>query len=502
MTAARRLIFGLLFALGLARAVGYLVYAITSLPSPLETFHLEAKMVLLAYRAELGETLYPDWRDHPHVSNFFGPCYFWAVGMIGAATQADIPDLFRIGRGVSFASGILTSLVVGGVVGRKSGWVAGVVGGTLSLGAMPMVGFSIMVRPDMTAELLGISGFFLAGRRGWGELVGGGLLVLAIFTKQTTVLFLLAAALGWAAEGDWRRGLRLLVGVSAAAALVAGAGTLLVAANFARSLMGESKTPWAFASFARTLQRAATLCPDLLFFPLLGLGIWLSKRTGRREWRPAILAAVVLASSIGLAAKRGADLNYYLSLRVVEALAIGATWRAWSLSSSRAKSTGLAAATLVGCLTMGPGVLVAVAGARGALDTRAFLGSPGGRQRLADQLELCELARDPKARVLTDSGMVDLYHGRLADFADPWLFREMAGTGQLDLKVLRDRVDSGYYDLIVTTSDLERPAYASYEFGLPMPVVERARARYEKVGTRASLFLYKKRRGAVATPPR
>ena len=502
MTLARGLIFGLLLAAGLARGAGYLAYAASSLPSPLEAFHLEAKMVLLAYRAGLGESLYPAWRDGPHVANFFGPAYFAAVGGLGRWAGVGVDGLFAIGRGVSFGSGLLTSLAVGVVAARGSGKFAGIVAGVLSLGAAPMFGFSVMVRPDLMAELLGVVGFFLAGRKGWaGEWVGGGLLVLAILTKQTAGVFLLAAALGWAAEGDWRRGLRLMAGCLAATLLVVAAATLTAEPNFARSLAGESKTPWEFGSWARTLGRAARLAPDLLFFPILGLVLWASGATGRREGRPALLAAVLLASSVGLAAKRGADLNYYLSLRVVEGLAVASLWRAWGAAKSPARSATLAAGTLLGVLTLVPGSLYASSEALSARAKAAFLAGPYGRDVLGFYRELFALARMPGSRLLTDSGLIDLHHGRLADFGDPWLFRVLAETGQVDPGVMRNRVDSGYYDLIVTTSELDRPGYDVYEFGLPRAVVERARARYVRVDARGGLFLYGRRPGPRRVGP-
>ena len=494
MTTARRIIFGLLLAAGLARMAAFLAYAASTLPSPLETFHLEAKMVLLAYRAEIGASLYPAWRDGPHVANFFGPAYFWGVGKLGAIGGAGFDGLFAIGRGVSFGSALLTSLVVGVVAQRRYGRVAGASAAILSLGSAAMFGFSVMVRPDLLAECLGVVGFFLAGRRGSaGRWLGGGLLALAILTKQTAGIFLLARALADLAEGDWRRGARLMAGTLGLTIAVVVVLTLSTEPLMARSLAGESKTPWEFASWSRTLTRAARTSPDLLVFPAIGLILWVSGATGRREPDLAVLAAVLLATSIGLAAKRGADLNYYLSLRVVEGLAVGALWRGWSVARSPSRSAGLAALVALGTAALVPGLLHAATEASVAKAKAAFLAGPYGRDVLGFYRDLDAKAAAPGSKILTDSGLIDLHHGRLADFGDPWLFRVLAQTGQVVPKVMRDRVDSRYYDLIVTTSELDRPGYDSYEFGLPMAVVERARARYERIGDRAGLFLYRPR---------
>ena len=157
--------------------------------------------------------------------------------------------------------------------------------------------------------------------------------------------------------------------------------------------------------------------------------------------------------------------------------------------------------TLLGCATMVPGVLVAVSQALDERGKAAFLAGPYGQDIRGFYRDACEMARDPKSRLLTDSGLIDLYQGKRAAFGDPYLFRIMAETGQVDLSTMRERVDSQYYDLIVTTAELDRPSYDSYEFGLPMPLIERARVRYTRVGSRAGLFLYGRRPGS-AHPPR
>ncbi len=149
-----------------------------------------------------GLPLYPDWRAYPHVCNFYGPCYFLLVGGLGRAAGAGLDGLFFIGRGVTFAAALLTTAVLGGAVGRRHGPWAGLAAAAVSLGATPMIGFAVMVRSDLMAELLGLVGFLLSGRRsrGWCA-VGCLLLVLAALTKQTAGVFLLARALALYASG-------------------------------------------------------------------------------------------------------------------------------------------------------------------------------------------------------------------------------------------------------------------------------------------------------------
>ena len=213
MKLTRRLLLSLLLVLGLVRVVGYLVYAVASFSTPMETYFLEGKMVLLAFRVRSGLSLYPAWRDYPHVANFFGPAYFWIVGMVGRGVGAEIPGLFGIGRGLSFGAGLALSVVMGVITARRYGRAAGVTGAILSFGVAPMVGFSVMVRPDLVAEFLGVTGYFLAGSRvPWRRFLGMIVLVLATLTKQTALIYLGAAVLSWLIQGEFRRAIRLGLG--------------------------------------------------------------------------------------------------------------------------------------------------------------------------------------------------------------------------------------------------------------------------------------------------
>src|SRR4051794_1099090 len=161
MNLIRRLALAALLGISTLRVGLYLVYACYQLPFPLEVHNLEARMVLLAYRAEHGLGLYPDWEHYPHVANFFGPVYFALVGSLGRAWGADIPELFSIGRTVTFASSLATTVAVSVWVGRRYGFWAGVAGAAVSLGTGPMYGFSIMARPDALAEFFGVTGYLL-----------------------------------------------------------------------------------------------------------------------------------------------------------------------------------------------------------------------------------------------------------------------------------------------------------------------------------------------------
>jgi hypothetical protein len=503
MTLARRLVFALLLAAATARACVYLYYTVLAFQTPLEAYHLEAKMVLLAYRAEVGASLYPRWDNYPHVANFFGPVYFGLVGLIGALVGATIPGLFLIGRAVTVAAALGTTALVAAVAGRRYGRAAGAAAAALSLGTGPLLGFGVMVRPDTLADLLGLAGFLLLGQRALGPRAAGGLLlVLAVLTKQTSALYLAAAVAALAVERRPRQAAGLLAGCALGLAAVIAGVNAGIEPNFAASLVGEASAPWALHNVVQTLYTARTW-PELLVLPLAGIGPWLTARP--RDVRLPTLAVVLLAGSVVASGKTGASLNYYLCLRGVEALAAGALWRAARAATGRALRAAVAAG-VVGVAAVAAGTVGDVTAAANELAHAQALASPLGRIYLETRNRLFRSARDPSVRMLTDSGPIDLHHGTRAVFGDPWLFRLLVHTGRIDPVLLKQRIDRQYYQLIVTTSDIMAPTYETYEFGLPMVLVERIRTRYKPVGAHAALFFYVPRdapgAGGAAAAPR
>ena len=133
------------------------------------------------------------------------------------AIGTDLDGLYVVGRVVTLASALLGTLGLGVYLGRRYGWGAGIAGAVFSLGTAPMNGFGLMARPDMMADTLGLFGFYLALRpRRVGHVSGIALLVLAVLTKQTAGVYLLAATSALLAEGRWRRAVETLVGGGAA----------------------------------------------------------------------------------------------------------------------------------------------------------------------------------------------------------------------------------------------------------------------------------------------
>lgn len=503
--ALRWAVAGLAFAmlgLGVARTIIYVIYAVQILPFPLESHQLEAKMVLMAYRAGAGLSLYPEWRDGPYVANFFAPLDFLLVGGIGRLAGADLRGLFLIGRGVSFSAALLEAAVLGGWAWRRYGRAAGIVAATLSFGIRPLDGFSVTTRPDTPAELLGVLGFLLAVSPARGRRAAGvGLLVLAAFTKQTAAVYLAAAAAALAAEGRRREALHVLgAGIGTIVGIVV-AVSLLVEPNFARSLLGEAATPRDVAAWLDLLRRMAVGSPDVLLLPAIGLVLW--TRGPDRSPRLAALTVVTAAVALITALKRGSDVNYFLPLRGPEAMAAAALWAFARGPGRRSTAAAVALAVAVASVLSGGMVMgIGQAMTQGAVE---FLQEPPGRRTLAAYREAAALAAEPGARMLTDSAFIDLHARERALFGDPWLFRMLVETGRIDPRRLAERVESGYYSVVVTTADLRDPAYDTNAYALPPRLLGPLRRDYELARAEAKFLLYRKkapgRRGPSGAGP-
>ncbi len=250
-------------------------------------------------------------------------------------------------------------------------------------------------------------GFFLAlGPSSRSRLAGVVILVAAIFTKQTAAIFLIAAWVALAVSG--RPG---------QAAITLGGGVMVVGVvvavvsvfepMFASSLLGEGKTRWDFGEWASQLLELGTAAPDLFIVPMLGLWIWLSDRPRRPT--PVILWLAIFGTGLITAAKLGSGLNYFMSLRIVEAMAIGAMLRSVPDSTGPISGQSHRGADCHGCVTrsghdpVGTKRLAVTVGCQILLHNRgpAF---PGLRNE-----SFSGWPKIPSVRLLTDSGLLQLH---------------------------------------------------------------------------------------------
>jgi hypothetical protein len=482
-----RVLLGIFFILALARVFVFEEYVRLHIWSPYDTHHLEAAMVHLAWRVQHGVRLYPDWEHYPHVANFYSPLSFLAIGAVGRALSTTIEGLYAIGRCATLASVLLTSLVIGVVIARRYGIVAAVVGVLLSMGVGPLYSAGVMTRPDAPAELLGILGFFLAGgQKSITRVIGGVLLYLAAMTKQTALAYLLAALLGLYLEGRGKQARNIFMGVAPALLLTVLVVQFAVEPNFVRCLLGESRTPIDFATWWDATATISIVDPEFIILTLAGVALW--SRGARKEPMLTMLAVVLFAACFLSAAKRGSAQNYFLGMRSVAALAGGALWqsiaratrpRVWEMVTVAILAYGLVKSSRIG-----------LAFVLDAAEQARMNASDYGKAADSVYRGLYAALADPRKRIFTDSGMLDIRQGERTVFGDPYRFRLMVECGLIDPILIQKRIEDQYYELLICREDLFAPEYETYDFGMPRPLYERARVRYKPIGANYGLHYY------------
>ena len=489
---------GLVIVLVALRATAFLLYAYHRLPSPWETYHLEGYMTHLAWRAQHGVMLYPEWRDGPYLTNFYGPVYALIVGLVGRAKGASFEQLFVIGRGVTFAAVLVSPLLAASSLRTARGILAPTVCGLATLGVSPLFGFGVMVRPDLLADVLGFAGFILAvGKTRTTASLGTLLLILAVLTKQTSAIYLVSAAMALCLTHRRPRAAGVFFGASLALALICIVITLTWEPHYLAAMLGEVETPWSTVHWGRVLHHFLSSGPDLAVVSIIGLFLW----TVGPARRPELVVLTITMGVVSLltSAKVGSDQNYFLGLRFTAALAIGTLFGELAPAGQRPGAFLLFAA-LLAAVSLVPGTEYAFHQAENARRDSAFMKTTWGNQYDAAFQRVFRMAEDPELRLLTDSGIIDVHQGERTLFGDSYRFRLMVERGLIRPTKIETHLDQQVYDLIVTTHDLFAPDYANYEFGLPTVLVERARARYVSAGSSASLFYYIRKSGAAVAP--
>jgi hypothetical protein len=159
----------------------------------------------------------------------------------------------------------------------------------------------------------------------------------------------------------------------------------------------------------------------------------------------------------------------------------------------RTRSAGLAALAAIANLTLIPSLLLAAGYVVLATRQAAIASSPAGRLVLRSYHEAFKLARDPRVHLLSDTGLIDLYQGERAAFGDPWLFRTLVEAGRLQPTTIEKRIESQYYDFIITSHNLESPRYLQEDFRFPKGLVPLIRSRYSLQRRPPGLYAYGRR---------
>jgi MFS family permease len=464
-------------ALAVARAAAALLHAGLDVPDPLAVYFTEPQSVHLSRRVQLGESLYPEWRSYPYVVNVFTPAYFWGVGLLGRAVDASLDELQRIGRLTTIAFWTFGAGVAAWAV-RRRGRAAMVVAAGFALSAGVTMGFGWMVRPDLAADALGFAGFLAAtsSAPAWLAVVA---LTGGILCKQTAVVSLAAAALALAWHGRVRRGAVVVAATVVVTTFILGISWWTAERRLFADVLLEGTTPWRWDHWRAVLDRFAWRAGDVPTVCLIGAAFWLRDlrsndpdvRTNARRW--LTLFAIVLTAGLVGSAKHGSDLNYFLPLRYVAAIAlaelVGRMGRRPTLPAVLASVVAVAAFGWWSQRWAG-----ALRGHPAFNEARRYSIEIGRRE--IDILE----RRAWSERILTNSDVLAL---RIDNpFVDAFLFKSLVETGRLQPTELVERIRRGEYDLVATTASVNDPNYLASAFGMPPSVAAAILERYEKSG--------------------
>ena len=447
-----RILVGALLAVAMFRAAMFVVYAALAVASPDRPFYAEGANVHLAWRVEHGLPLYPDENVYPYTQNYMGPAYYVVLGLVGRWLDADIPGLFLLGRLLTVASGLALAAMVYVYLVRRLCPIAAAIGGLLVLGSCPMIGYGVMVRPDAFADLLGFAGFLLAGSAGsLGLCAGAVLLALACLTKQTAGVYALAAiaALLTASPPARRRAALLAAATAAVALALIIAGYLAGETRLLAGLLSQGQVGFSARQFAAILLRLNERSPELLWFAIVGLGLWLGRRWHNLPM--AILTLSALAVGLATVAKKGSDLNYFFSLRAIAA--IGAATLCEAVLHGAVSSRRTAALVLISLAIAAPSLLAVGRVSAEQIEAAARLQLPSGQKQLAAQAEAIRMACDWQHPILTDCDSLGVYQATDAPLLDPYLFRLRVQAGKLVPASLTERIDRRHFAALILSAD-------------------------------------------------
>jgi hypothetical protein len=483
MIALAKMLSGAIVVAALLRAAAALLFVACDFPSRVAVYFIEPQMVHWARCAQRGESLYPDWREFPYVADIYTPGYFWVVGTLSRAVGADLDGVMRIGR----ATTIFFSLLGAGAVGwfvRSKGRPAIAAAVSFAIGSVLMMGFGGMVRPDVTADVLGFIGF-LAATASIGVLGPALILAAAVLCKQSAVIYLLAAVVALLWINRTRRAIVVSVVASSTVLVVLGLIWVSGERNIFRSVLLEAGSPWRWEQWSTIAVKFLARSGDVAILCIAGSVHWcfaLRRNDPEADHAKRCLSLLVVGGGFALLgiAKLGSDLNYFLPLRYLAAVLL-----AEQISRSRTSSVHLR--TLFASTTFLIALVFWMSPWWYGLRVHEAFNPDWRKMARIYEREIDAIDRLGKIqRVFTNCNDAALRVGGL--FLDPYAFRIMVDADRIEPTALIAKLKNGEYDLVVTTGPLEDPGYRDSPFALPNELTEAILERYEKSSQGALVY--------------
>lgn len=433
-----------------------------------------------------GGWIYNDNSLPPYYSSNYPPVYSAVV----ALALGFVEDPLLAGRMVSLVATILVSLLLARTAWERSGsFLAAAVAPLLFLASNYVYHVTPLARVNALALLLGMAGCYCTGRVGWiGQgrptipqknwLAGGVvLLLLALYTKPTTVDAVLAALMFLAIAASIRLAVLAAVVLGAVGLVVFGALELYSGGFFFVNVVVGNANPFSVAQSAAYMENFAALHMGVLFLGAVDLArAW--------RWRQLDIWHLYLGTSLLMAVgagKWGAGESYFLGPVAVASLLAASTIGQLLRQSRLALEVSLAGVLLAQAVLFVHGPATALA--------------PGLRDR---GFQAWALGWQPDARDVEAGYRIVAY---LKKFRGPVLsedptFALRAGKTIIgNATHLRNLHEAGYWDHASLVAEI---AARRYDFVVldaqlyPVPVLEavgRYYYLYDVVSTNARRYL-------------
>jgi hypothetical protein len=488
MTILGRLLAAAILFVVAARAASMIAQAAFDFPSRTAVYFTEPQMVHLSRQVQVGGSVCPEWRESPHVVNVFTPGYFLLVGGIGKAADASLEGVQRIGRGATIAFGVFGAVLMALAV-RGFGKAAMAAAGGMTIASGMMIGFGWMCRPDVTADVLGFAGFLAATSSApvWIAVLSLG---AAMFCKQTAALYVAAAVTALVWGGSPRRAYVIAAGSAAAVGTMLGILFLTGERRAFADLLLESSSPWRWDHWKTVNFKFFSRAGDGLLLSLTGVAFWLSalRRGDERQRADSIrwLSLLAVAAAVGVvgSAKLGSDVNYFLPLRFVAVAALAVLTARLMETTVRFSSLAAGLAVMLSLLYWFTPILASLQRQVGSPD---FAARRASWEREIDGVLLMSRSK----KVLTNCDDAALRIGN--PFVDSFVFKMMVDDGRLKPTAIKEGIERGEYDWIITTADVDDANYVASSHGIPKELADVILKRYEKA-FRQALIYYRPRK--------
>jgi len=436
------------------QALFFLYYSWTMATFPYQLDYGEGPILQIALRVAHGQPLYPNLTGYPYVIASYMPFYYLLCAL-GARIAG---PSFLPGRLISLASALAIAVLAGLIVwDRTRQRFASFLAGGLVLAIPQFLVWSTLMRVDMLALALGVTGFYLFQRE--RPAAGVAAFALAVFTRRTTV----AGAVGALADLAMRRGWGVAIKTALAqfgAIVVLVAGALLVTrGGLYRQLSWHTRTSlgasWTWHQVWTVLGVALREWP--VYFLLAALGaVWCLVRAPHRGLFVYFLAACAVASTMG---RIGSSHNYLLEPLAVGAMMTGVLWGEAARRPALARPTALLVGGAIALQLVRTGLNMPY-----SISLLRPLTPPAAARAVE-----AAIARAPGPVLAEDVGLIERA-GKEAPL-EPFEFTQLARAGIIDPTPVVDDIRRGRFSLIVLRFDVD-------ELNITRPGVDRVSDRW------------------------